>query len=58
MVSRIPFNHKDLNVQQGYCLNGKKIQWIELMHLTLKGRDKIDHIEGSPPTVTNNKFTM
>lgn len=36
----------------------KLFQWSQIIHLTLKGCDMLDHIEENPSLVTDTNFLM
>ena len=51
-------NPNDLLVLQGsYRLDGRNyLQWAQLVRTTLKGRKKLNHLEGDPPDPTQEAW--
>jgi len=44
-------------LQSSYRLDGNNyLQWAQLVRATLKGRKKLNHLEGNPPAKTNSKY--
>jgi len=53
-----PLSSNDLQVlQSNYRLNGNNyLQWAQLVCAMLKGRKKLNHIEGNPPAKTDSTY--
>jgi len=53
-----PLNSIDLQVlQSNYRLDENNyLQWALLVRATLKGRKKLNHLDGNPPAKTDSKY--